>query len=76
MEKGVSWERRTTPRLSMCSSDVIWELRGGRGNTVRMAFRADNTPKCLQASVWNVKRSECPPVSVLWPVRYCFESIP
>ena len=43
---------------------------------MRMAFRADNTPRYPQASVLNVERSECPPLSVLWPVRYCFERIP
>ena len=43
MEKGVSRVHLTTHRLLMCSSDVICELKGGRENTVRMAFRADNT---------------------------------
>ena len=65
MEKGLSWEHLSFPRLLMCSSDVMCDLKGGRGDTVRIAFRANKTPRYPQASVWNVERSECPPVSVV-----------
>jgi hypothetical protein len=45
MEKGVSWERLTTPRLSLCRFDVMWGEFGKGGKVVRMALRAYRAPR-------------------------------
>ena len=45
MEKGVSCERLTMPRLSMCRFDVMWEEFGSGGKVVRMALRAYKAPR-------------------------------
>jgi hypothetical protein len=45
MEKGVSWECLTMPRLSMWRFDVMWEEFGSGGKVVRMALRAYRAPR-------------------------------
>ena len=65
MEKGVSWDRLTTPRLSIWSSDVMCAAFEQGGKHVRTVFRAYSAPRYPQASARKVERSEFPPVSVL-----------
>ena len=65
MESGVLWNRLTTPRLSIWSSDVMCAAFEHGEKQVRTVFRAHSAPRYPQASARKVERSEFPPVSVL-----------
>ena len=65
MESGVLWNRLTTPRLSIWSSDVMCPAFEQGGKHVRTVFRAYSAPRYPQASIRKEERSEFPPVSVL-----------
>ena len=61
----MSWDCLTTPRLSICSSDVMCVAFEHGGKHLRTLFRAYSAPRYPQASTRKVERSEFPPVSVL-----------